>query len=153
MAYIHQIHSILRWLVLLTALYSSVKALMGMLHRSSFTKSDNSAGMYFTGVMDFQLIIGLVLYFTSGLGLKNIQANGMGFVMKDAYARFFAVEHITMMILAIVIVHIGRAKSKKAATDLAKHKTAFWFYLIGLIIILAAIPWPFRKGFEAMGWI
>jgi hypothetical protein len=53
----------------------------------------------------------------------------------------------------LVLIHIGRAKSKRATTDLGKHKSAFWYYLIGLIIILAAIPWPFRKGFEAIGWM
>ncbi len=111
------------------------------------------AGILFTSMIDIQLILGLILYVTSGLGYKNIQANGMGFVMKDGFARFFAVEHISMMILALVLIHIGRAKSKRATTDLGKHKSAFWYYLIGLIIILAAIPWPFRKGFEAIGWM
>jgi hypothetical protein len=58
-----------------------------------------------------------------------------------------------MMLIAIIIIHIGRSKSKKANSDLGKHKAAFWYYLIGLILILASIPWPFRKGFEAMGWM
>lgn len=153
MEYIHQLHSILRWLVLLTALYAIMKAFMGMQQNSTFTKSDNAAGIIFTSAIDIQLIFGLVLYFTSALGYKNIQANGMSYVMKDGFARFFAVEHISMMIIAMVIIHIGRSKSKKASTDTAKHKAAFWNYLIGLLLILAAIPWPFRKGFEAMGWI
>ena len=124
-----------------------------MQQKSAFSKSDNMAGILFTSMIDIQLILGLILYVTSGLGYKNIQANGMGFVMKDGFARFFAVEHISMMILALVLIHIGRAKSKRATTDLGKHKSAFWYYLIGLIIILAAIPWPFRKGFEAIGWM
>ena len=124
-----------------------------MQQKSAFSKSDNMAGILFTSMIDIQLILGLILYVTSGLGYKNIQANGMGFVMKDGFARFFAVEHISMMILALVLIHIGRAKSKRATTDLGKHKSAFWYYIIGLIIILAAIPWPFRKGFEAIGWM
>ncbi|MBK6329860.1 MAG: hypothetical protein IPL09_02085 [Bacteroidetes bacterium] len=153
MEYLHNIHSILRWLVILTAIYAIFKAFMGMQQQSSFTKSDNTAGVMFTSVIDLQLLIGLILYFTSGLGYKNIQANGMGFVMKDGFTRFFAVEHIAMMLIAIIIIHIGRSKSKKANSDLGKHKAAFWYYLIGLILILASIPWPFRKGFEAMGWM
>jgi hypothetical protein len=153
MAYIQHFHSVLRWLVLLTAFYAIWKAFVGMQQKSAFSKSDNMAGILFTSMIDIQLILGLILYVTSGLGYKNIQANGMGFVMKDGFARFFAVEHISMMILVLVLIHIGRAKSKRATTDLGKHKSAFWYYLIGLIIILAAIPWPFRKGFEAIGWM
>lgn len=153
MAYIQHFHSVLRWLVLLTALYAIFKAFVGMQQKAGFSKSDNMAGILFTSTIDIQLLLGLILYFTSGLGYKNIQANGMGFVMKDGFARFFAVEHISMMLIALVLIHIGRAKSKKAATDLAKHKNAFWYYLIALVIILAAIPWPFRKGFEALGWM
>lgn len=153
MQYVHQLHSILRWLVILTAIYAIIKAFMGMQQNKPFTKSDNSAGIIFTSVIDTQLIFGLVLYFTSGLGFKSFGSNGAGVVMKDSFLRFFAVEHIAMMLVAMVVIHIGRSKSKKAATDSAKHKKAFWFYLIGLLIILASIPWPFRKGFEALGWI
>ena len=97
--------------------------------------------------------MGLVLYLAGPMGYKNIQLFGMGEVMKNPVARFFAVEHITMMLIAIVLIHIGRARSKKALTDLAKHKAAFWFYLIALLLILAGIPWPFRHGFETFPWI
>lgn len=153
MQYVNDIHSILRWVVLLTALYAIFRAFTGMTQQTPYTKADNTAGLIFTSVIDLQLLLGLILYFTGALGYKNIQANGMSFVMKDSYARFFAVEHIAMMLLAVIIIHVGRAKSKRAFNDHTQHKSAFWFYLIGLLIILAAIPWPFRKGFEAMGWI
>lgn len=153
MEIILKLHSILRWLVLLFAVYAILKALMGMMDNKPFSKSDNTAGILFTSVIDIQLLLGLILYFTSGLGLKNIKSNGMSFIMKDGFARFFGVEHITMMLIAVVIIHIGRAKSTKNIEAIAKHKKAFWYYLIGLIIILASIPWPFRKGFEAMGWM
>jgi hypothetical protein len=150
---IKHIHSILRWLLLLSALYAIVQAYLGMNKKSEFSKSDNLAGIIFVSLVDVQILLGLVLYFTSGLGFKNISALGMGEVMKDGYFRFFAVEHIAGMLIALVLVHIGRAKCKSAINDYAKHKTAFVWYLIGLIIMLASIPWPFRKGFEALGWV
>lgn len=153
MAYLNDVHSILRWVVLLNAIVAIGAAYSGMSQRKPFEKKDNLFGLIFTSVVDLQLLLGLGLYFSSGLGLKNIQNNGMAYVMKDSFARFFAVEHITMMLIAVVVIHIGRAKSKKADTDTGKHKAAFWYYLIGLLIMLASIPWPFRKGFEAMGWI
>lgn len=153
MELIIQLHSILRWALLLLAVYAIMKAYVGMKNGNEFSGSDNLAGILFVSCMDVQVLLGLYLYFTSGLGLKNIQNNGMAEVMKNGYSRFFAVEHITGMLIALILIHIGRVKSKKANTESNKHKAAFIWYLIGLILILATIPWPFKKGFEAIGWM
>jgi len=153
MAIIHQLHSILRWAILGLLLVSIFNAFMGMQKKKAFSATDNKMGLFLTIVADSQLVLGLLLYFVGTMGMQNIQRLGMAEVMKNAYARFFAVEHIFMMLIAIVLIHIGRAKSKKAATDLSKHKNSFWFYFIALILILASIPWPFRQGFESLGWI
>jgi hypothetical protein len=45
---------------------------------------------------------------------------------------------------------MGYSKAKKKAEDSQKFKTTFWYYLIGLVLILVSIPWPFR-GLGA-GW-
>ena len=75
MQIVAQIHSILRWLVLIVAIYAIVKSLIGMMNKSSFTESDNKAGLFLTIVCDMQLLIGLVLYFVGEKGFKLIQAN------------------------------------------------------------------------------
>lgn len=152
MEFIKHLHSGLRWIVLILALLAIVKAFMGMQKKSTFTNSDNKIGLMLISFMDIQLIIGLVLYVFGPLGFKNIQNMGMGEVMKNPYTRFFAMEHLVGMLIAIVVFHIGRSKSKKAIDDASKHKKAFIFYLIGLLIILASIPWPFKAGFEGIGW-
>ncbi len=151
MEFIKHFHSGLRWIVLILALLAIVKAFMGMQKKSTFTNSDNKIGLMLISFMDIQLIIGLVLYVFGPLGFKNIQNMG-GEVMKNPYTQFFAMEHLVGMLIAIVVFHIGRSKSKKAIDDASKHKKAFIFYLIGLLIILASIPWPFKAGFEGIGW-
>lgn len=151
MEFIKHFHSGLRWIVLILALLAIVKAFMGMQKKSAFTNSDNKIGLMLISFMDIQLIIGLVLYVFGPLGFKNIQNMG-GEVMKNPYTRFFAMEHLVGMLIAIVVFHVGRSKSKKAIDDASKHKKAFIFYLIGLLIILASIPWPFKAGFEGIGW-
>ena len=151
MEFIKHFHSGLRWIVLILALLAIVKAFMGMQKKSAFTNSDNKIGLMLISFMDIQLIIGLVLYVFGPLGFKNIQNMGRE-VMKNPYTRFFAMEHLVGMLIAIVVFHVGRSKSKKAIDDASKHKKAFIFYLIGLLIILASIPWPFKAGFEGIGW-
>jgi hypothetical protein len=61
--------------------------------------------------------------------------------MKNADLRFYVIEHIMVMLIALVLVHIGRSKAKKAHTDISKHKTSAIFYTIGLVLILSRFPW------------
>jgi hypothetical protein len=64
--------------------------------------------------------------------------------MKDAFLRFYAVEHLALMLVALGLVHVGRARSRKAPSDAARHRAASIFFLLGLLAILVAIPWPGR---------
>jgi hypothetical protein len=152
MEFIKHFHSGLRWIVLILAILAIVRAFMGMQKKTVFSSLDNKISLMLMSFMDIQLILGMVLYFLGALGIKNIQNMGMAEVMKNPYSRFFAMEHLVGMLIAIVIFHVGRSKSKKAMDDASKHKNAFVYYLIGLLIILASIPWPFKAGFEGIGW-
>ncbi len=147
------IHSILRWVLLVCMLYAIGRAVMGMIRQSSFTTADRKAGLYLTSICDLQLLIGLVIYFFGDKGFKLIQSNSIAEIMKSNVLRFFGVEHITMMLIAIVFIHIGSSKSKKGISDAAKHRSSALYFIIGLVIILASIPWPFRSGFEGMSWM
>jgi len=134
------LHNTLRWLILLSLVITLVKYASGWLGNQPWKKTDNILGIVFTSLMDLQLLTGLVLYFFLSPVTKLAMAD-FGAAMKDSGIRFYAVEHFSMMLIAVVLVHIGRAKSKKAKTDLAKFKTVTIFFLLALVIILAAIPW------------
>jgi hypothetical protein len=61
-------------------------------------------------------------------------------------SRFWAIEHITGMLIAIILITIARGKAK-----VLNYNAAAWLYLIALIIILATVPWPFREGIGRPG--
>lgn len=84
-----------------------------------------------------QLVIGLVLYFTSPLGLEAFS----GANMKNSLSRLYFLEHPLMMILAIVLITIGYSKAKRAKEDYQANKTVMIFYILGLILVLSRIPW------------
>ena len=86
--------------------------------------------------MHLQLLIGLVLWVVSPSGLNEIRQNGMG----GDYRRL-AVEHPTLMIIAIVLVTIGYSKHKKQRLSTPKFKKLAIFYTLALIAVLAMIPW------------
>ncbi len=134
------LHNTLRWVLLLSMAITLFKYLAGWMGNQPWKKLDNVLGIVFTSLMDVQLLIGLTLYFflspVTKLALSDFVA-----AMKVDKLRFFAVEHLSMMLIAVALVHIGRAKSKKAKTDQGKFKIASVFFLLALVIILAAIPW------------
>jgi len=49
------------------------------------------------------------------------------------------------MLLAIILLHIGKVQGRKAISDKAKHRRTLIFYILALLIILLSIPWPFRQ--------
>lgn len=134
------LHNTLRWLLLLSLVITMVKYLAGWLGNQPWKKTDNVLGIVFTSLMDLQLITGLVLYIFLSPMTKQAFAD-FGAAMKNADLRFYAVEHLSMMLIAVILVHIGRAKSKKAITDQKKFKTASIFFLIALVLMVVAIPW------------
>ena len=134
------LHNTLRWLILLSLVVTLVKYISGWVGNQPWKKTDNILGIVFTSLMDLQLLTGLVLYFFIS-PVTKLAMSDFGAAMKDPGLRFYAVEHFSMMLIAVVLVHIGRAKSKKAKTDSAKFKIATIFFLIALVVILAAIPW------------
>ncbi len=143
MNYTLVIHNILRWAVLLFGVWTVLSALSGVMSKKPYRSADNKSSLFFMISCDIQLLLGLYLYF-SGMWFDKVKA-GMGAVMKDPAERFFAVEHALMMIIAWLLVHIGRTSVKRAGTDAQKHKRTLIYFGIALLLILAMIPWPFRQ--------
>ena len=134
-------HSGLRWVVLGLLVYAIFNALR---KKDFYAKSDRLVNMFAMVSLHIQLVIGLILYFTS---VKVSFVEGW---MKNQLLRFYGMEHILLMIIAIVLVTIGHAKAKRASEPSKKNKTILLFYAIGLILIIASIPWPFRQ--LGAGW-
>jgi hypothetical protein len=76
----------------------------------------------------------------------------MSEIMKDRTARFFVVEHLTAMLIAIILIHIGKAQARKKIGDAAKHQRTAIYYGIALLLILISIPWPFRHVGVGSHW-
>lgn len=135
------IHSYWAYLVLLIVVLATLNALAGFFSKREYSAKDFRISLFALIVTHIQLLIGLILYFVSPLGLQNITSNGMGVVMKDATSRLYAVEHPFVMILTVVFITIGYSKHKKKLLSSKKFKTLSIFYTIALILMLSRIPW------------
>jgi uncharacterized membrane protein len=129
-------HSGLRWVALALILWAIYNAFTS----KEFNKREKLVNLFSMVILHLQLIMGLILYFISPK-VKFFEG-----WMKDAVYRFYGMEHLAGMLIAVVLITIGYSKSKRAKTAAEKFKPIKIFYLIGLIIILASIPWPFRAN-------
>jgi uncharacterized membrane protein YozB (DUF420 family) len=139
------LHSITRWFLIIFAVYAIYLAFKGIMEKSAWTQKENLAGMLFASAADLQLLLGLILYFFLS-PITTSALRDFGGAMANAGTRFFAVEHSLVMVVGLVLVHIGRVMSKNGKTDLQKHQRAAVWFLIALVIILLAIPWPFMSA-------
>lgn len=147
MDFLKHLHSGLRWVVLLLLVMAVVNAFKRWKSGESYGAKDKVLNLFSMISVHTQLLIGLILYFAGDMGVKMFK-----YMSDNATARFFAVEHITMMVLAIVLITVGRKRAQAKSKDAAKHRLIFIWYVIALIIILAAIPWPFLSKFSGSGY-
>ncbi len=133
------LHSYWAYLVLLILTLAAFNALFKFLGKKEFNNNDLRISLFTVIVSHLQLLIGLVLYFVSPLGLESIKNNGMGGL--TSFARQVAVEHPFVGILGIILITIGFSKHKKKLTAAKKLKTIAIYYIIAWVLILSRIPW------------
>ena len=135
------VHSLLRWLVLASILYAIVNALIRWRSGAPYTKSDNLARILAVIISHTQLVAGLVLYFISPIVSYFWQ--NFSVAVHQRQVRFFGMEHIFVMLIAITVLTIGSAKAKRKKADAQKHKTIFIWFTVALVLIISSIPWAF----------
>jgi len=128
------LHNLLRWLILILLVVNIIKNFADA--KKPFAKIHKKLGLWLMICSHLTLLVGLIVL---GIDLSSL-ADSSGIMSNDAL-RFKFVEHPVAMIIAIVLITIGKGVAKKDISDLKKHRKSALLYLIALIIILAMIPW------------
>ena len=118
MDFVLTLHSINRWIVVIVAVIAVIKLLIGWLRSSPYQAADRGLMAAYTGLLDLQLLLGLI--FLMGLGLKQ-----------------FRVEHAVTMLAAIILAHLSRAWRDKE--DKVKYRNNFLAILVGMMLIIAGV--------------
>lgn len=133
--FIQKFHSGWAYIALLTLVIAVVNAIIGLVSNKEFKAKDRKIALIALITIHIQLVVGIIIYFVSPLGKASLGN------MKDAALRLTSLEHPILNIIAIVLITIGWSKHKKLTESKSKFKTFAIFYSIGLVLILAKIPW------------
>ena len=131
------LHSYLAYLLLAVIIFSILYVLFNLLRKKSFTERVRKVALAGFIAAHLQLLIGIILYFVSPVGLSLFSSEAM----QDSLSRLYVLEHPLTMIIGIVLISIGYIKAKKPGDDVRRLRTIFLYYTGGLILILLRIPW------------
>jgi hypothetical protein len=134
-------HSLLRWAVLLAGLVALARGVVGLSARRPWTPADNRLGAVFVGLLDVQFVLGVLLYAWLS-PVTSAAFDDMGAAMKTSVMRFWLVEHLFGMVVAIGLAHVGRTRIRRAADAARRHRLAATFFGLALLVIAITIPWP-----------
>lgn len=132
------VHSWLRWVVLIAMLWTILRAVLP--GPRAWTPADDRSLRLSVLSLDVQFLLGLLLYFVLSPFTREAMSD-MGAAMRSSGLRFFAVEHVAGMLIAIALAHVGAVRIRKAVPE-RRHRLAAIFFVLALLAVLASIPWP-----------
>lgn len=130
-------HSGIAYLLLLPLVFIVLFAAYSFFTKQAFTDRHKKFALVGLIVTHLQILLGLIIYFISPLGMSNFSGESM----KSSTMRLYILEHPLMMIIAAVLITIGYSRAKRLIVDSSRHKAILIFYGIALIFILSRIPW------------
>lgn len=132
-AILDTLHSYNRYLLLAALAFVLFRSFGGWLGKKPFDKTDNAASAALLGLTHLQALVGLIMYFATSPYTTS------GLSMQDPWVRYFKAEHITAMLLAVILIQAGRSISKKAATPERKHKMLAVYTSIAALLIVGTL--------------
>jgi hypothetical protein len=148
------LHNWNRWLVLSAGVATIAIAIRGRLVGREWTQTDQRLTRAFISSLDVQATLGLLLYFVLSPIVPKTMAEFKA-AMHVSALRFFAIEHITMMLLALIAAHVTAVLGKRAVTSRARQGRVAWGVALTLLLILAALPWHWLvpEGRPLLRWL
>lgn len=133
-----KIHILISTITLLAGITTIVLSIQGLIRKRDYGKSDFGISLIFNVALYFQLILGSLIYYL----LRTTQEGPMWEVpdtQNDASLRFWAIEHIALMIFALFLTQLGRAFIKKSLGPLRKFRASLFYFGTSLLLILFSV--------------
>ncbi len=115
------LHSLVRWVIMLVALIAAIKFALGWLNKASVAKNDRVLMSTFSGLMDAQVLLGLILLLGQGL------TTPIGFPMNR-------IEHMITLLVAAAVAHAPMAWKKDETANALRNNLVVILVVVALII-------------------
>lgn len=125
MAILLTLHSILRWVILLLALAAIIKFALGLIQKQSYDKTAHGLASAFGGLMDAQLLLGIVFFVWSGLAVEG------GFGLRHRW------EHLAVMLVAVIVAHLPAMWKKR--DDQTRYRNGLVAILVAILLVVAGV--------------
>jgi hypothetical protein len=136
------LHSWLRWLVIFSALWTIGSAISALRRGGASSRGGRVSAKLFTGSLDLQILLGLLLYFLLSPYTPN-SFSAFAQSMKVSVLRYFAVEHPFVMVVAAIVAHVTMVRARKAPNERVRQRRILIGVGVAVLLILVGIPWPF----------
>jgi len=133
-----KIHIYISTITLLSGILTLLLSVQGWVKKRDYSQLDHWSSVIFNIGLYFQLILGFIIYFTLRTTLEGALWD-VPDTENDASLRFWAIEHIALMIFALFLTQLGRLFIKKATQSLRMFKASVFYYGTSLLLILFSI--------------
>ena len=133
-----KIHIYISTITLLSGILTQVLSIQGWIKKRDYTRFDQWSSLIFNIGLYLQLILGFIIYFTLRTSLEGAMWE-VPDTENDASLRFWAIEHIALMIFALFLTQMGRVFIKRASQPIRIFKAYVFYYGTALLLILFSV--------------
>ena len=130
-----KIHIVISSITLLAGIATIALSVQGIIRKREYGRSDFGVSMVFNVALYFQLILGFLIYYLLRTALEGPMWE-VPDTQNDASLRFWAIEHIALMIFALFLTQLGRAFIKKSKGSFRKFRASLFYFGASLLLIL-----------------
>ena len=133
-----KIHIFISTITLLSGIFTIALSVHGLNKKRDYGRKDFLVSLVFNVALYFQLILGFLIYFLLRTTLEG-PVWEVPDTQNDASLRFWAIEHIALMIFALFLTQLGRVFIKKSKGPSRKFRASLFYFGASLLLILFSV--------------
>lgn len=133
-----KIHIFISSITLLAGIFTIALSIQGLIRKREYVRQDLVLSVVFNVALYFQLILGFLIYYL----LRSTLEGPLWEVpdtQNDASLRFWAIEHIALMIFALFLTQLGRVYIKRSKGPSRKFRASLFYFGTSLLLILFSL--------------
>lgn len=137
-SYTFNIHIVISAITLGSGFLVIGRSIGGWAGGKAYARTDRVASLIYSLALYLQLVLGFIIYFTLRTNLEGPFWN-VPDTKNDASLRFWAIEHIALMIFALFLTQLGRIFIRKSNLAAMKFKASLFYYGVSMLLILFSL--------------